>query len=84
MERLAASASSTQGARPGAGRAVSGRIRRVRANNAEMMLKEGAIPLLIQIKTDDHYEEYEFVEKKGEKEYIFKDYEGKKISFESD
>lgn len=56
----------------------------IEADEYKLLLKEGAVPILVREMTPEHYEEYEFVEKSGDKEYIFRDFNSKKISFQLD
>lgn len=53
----------------------------IESEDFRLLIKEGAIPVLCKIVSEDHYEEYEFLEMGSEKEYIFKDFSGKKINF---
>lgn len=53
----------------------------IESDDFRLLIKEGAIPVLCKIISEDHYEEYDFVEMGSDKEYIFKDFSGKKINF---
>lgn len=53
----------------------------IEADEYKLLTKEGAVPILVRIVSEDHYEEYDFVEKKDDKEFVFKDFNSKKISF---
>jgi hypothetical protein len=54
----------------------------VESEEYRLMHKEGSIPVLAKIVSDEHYEEYSFVEKPSETLYVFKDFNEKKIQFD--
>lgn len=53
----------------------------IESDEYKLLLKEGAVPILVKEVNEEHYEEYDFVEKKDDKEYVFRDFNSKKISF---
>jgi len=54
------------------------------AEQYRLLIKPGALPILAEIIDKDHYNEYKFIEKVDDKQYVFLDFKKKKVTFTLD